>query len=310
MTESAFTQEILYKHILDNISDGIYVITPQRRIVYWNPAAEKITGHTRQDVVGKTCCETFLRQIDEEGQPSCGVCPGSLALQDLTTHEKNVYFQHRDGFRVPVLLKATPILGPGGTLIGVAHIFQDNTTNEIIYQNLEELKKQVYVDRLTGLFNRQYLEMRISGKIDEFRRYNWKFGLIFIDVDHFKDVNDRYGHAAGDEILRLVSQTFQANTRPSDVFGRWGGEEFVGLISSAEEQDLFKLARRFRMLVANSNLRRESEVIHVTISVGATLVNLEDTVESLVTRADQLMYQSKQNGRNRVTMEFTNPLST
>ena len=309
MPESSMTQEILYKAILDNISDGIYVITAQRRIVYWNPAAERITGFPSTEMVGKTCCETFLRQIDEEGAPSCGGCPGQLTLADRATHEKNVYFQHRDGYRLPVVLKSAPILGPGGTMVGVAHIFHDNTYNELVYQNLEELKKQVYVDRLTGLFNRTYLEMRIAGKLDEFRRYGWTFGLIFIDVDHFKDVNDRYGHPVGDEILRLVSQTFQANTRPSDVFGRWGGEEFVGLISSAGDQDLFKLARRFRMLVANSNLRREEDVIHVTISVGATLAHIDDTVESLVKRADELMYQSKQNGRNRVTMEFTNPLS-
>jgi diguanylate cyclase (GGDEF)-like protein/PAS domain S-box-containing protein len=310
MPDNTVTQEILYKHILDNISDGIYVITAQRRIVYWNPAAERVTGFGPGEMVGKTCCETFLRQIDEEGAPSCGGCPGMLALGDHAMHEKSVFFQHRDGYRIPVVLKATPIFGPGGTLLGVAHIFQDNTYNELVYQNLEELKKQVYVDRLTGLFNRQYLEMRIEGKIDEFRRYGWAFGLIFIDIDHFKDVNDRYGHSAGDEILKLVARTFSSNTRPSDAFGRWGGEEFVGLISSAEEHDLFKLARRFRMLVANSDLRRDSEVVHVTISVGATLVRLDDTVESLVTRADQLMYQSKQNGRNRVTMEFTNPLST
>ncbi len=309
MPDSTFTQEILYKHILDNISDGIYVITPQRRIVYWNPAAERITGFRSQDIVGKTCCETFLRQIDEEGNPSCGQCPGSLTLTDKSLHEKSVYFQHRDGYRMPVMLKTSPIVGPGGTLLGVAHIFTDNTLNELVYQNLEELKKQVYVDRLTGLFNRQYLEMRIAEKLDEFRRYNWIFGVLFIDVDHFKDVNDHWGHPTGDEILKLVSRTFQANTRPSDVFGRWGGEEFVGLIGSAADRDLFQIARRFRMLVANSHLKTDQEVIHVTISVGATLAHIDDTPETLVARADTLMYQSKQSGRNRVTMEFTNPLS-
>lgn len=307
MSVSSFPNEILYKTILDHISDGVYVITMQRKIVYWNPAAGRITGYDHQDMVGKTCCETFLRQIDEEGNPSCEGCPGMLAMQDQMMHEKNVYFLHKDGYRIPVVLRASPIFGPGGTPLGVVHIFQDNTYNELIYQNLEELKRQVYVDRLTGLFNRAYMEMRIREKLDEFRRYDWNFGVLFIDIDHFKDINDRYGHERGDDILRLVSQTFQANTRPSDVFGRWGGEEFVGLISAATVQDLLTLARRFRILVANSHLRKAEDVIYVTISVGATLAHKDDTVESLIARADSLMYQSKKNGRNRVTMEFTNP---
>lgn len=307
MSVSSLPNEILYKTILDHISDGVYVITMQRKIVYWNPAASQITGYDNQDMVGKTCCETFLRQIDEEENPSCGGCPGMLAMQDQMMHEKNVYFLHKDGYRIPVVLRVSPIFGPGGTPLGVVHIFQDNTYNELIYQNLEELKRQVYVDRLTGLFNRAYMEMRIREKLDEFRRYDWNFGVLFIDIDHFKDINDRYGHERGDDILRLVAQTFQANTRPSDVFGRWGGEEFVGLISAATVQDLLTLARRFRILVANSHLRKTEDVIYVTISVGATLVHKDDTVESLIARADSLMYQSKKNGRNRVTMEFTNP---
>ncbi len=304
---TTLSDEILYKAILDHISDGVYVITTQRRIVYWNPAAGRITGYTREEMVGKTCCETFLRQIDEEGNPSCGGCPGMLAMQDQMLHEKNVYFLHRDGYRIPVVLRAAPLFGPGGTLLGVVHIFQDNTYNELIYQNLEELKRQVYIDRLTGLFNRAYMEMRINEKLDEFRRYGWSFGVLFIDIDHFKDVNDRFGHEQGDAVLKLVAQTFQANTRPSDVFGRWGGEEFVGLISAASAQDLLNLARRFRILVANSHLRGDGEIIHVTISVGATLVREDDTMETLISRADELMYQSKKSGRNRVTMEFTNP---
>ncbi len=310
MSEASSTQELLYKSILDNISDGVYVIDLNSRIVYWNPSAERITGYTRAETLGKRCCDTFLQQIDEEGHHSCGNCPGRMTLGDRQVHERNVYVRHKDGYRMPIVLKAAPLLGPGGSLLGVVHIFQDNSLNELIYQNLEELKKQVYVDRLTGLFNRQYLEMRIAGRLDELRRYGWGFGLIFIDIDHFKDVNDRHGHATGDEILKLVAQTFQANTRPSDVFGRWGGEEFVGLIGSAAEHELMHVARRFRMLVANSQLRGGDEVIHVTISVGATLAHLEDTVESLIERADQLMYQSKRSGRNRVTMEFTNPLAT
>ena len=182
MPESSMTQEILYKAILDNISDGIYVITAQRRIVYWNPAAERITGFPSTEMVGKTCCETFLRQIDEEGAPSCGGCPGQLTLADRATHEKNVYFQHRDGYRLPVVLKSAPILGPGGTMVGVAHIFHDNTYNELVYQNLEvrpveQAREPVHVDLLL-----QFLQVLVDELVQ---------GVVV------EDVHDAQERAAG-----------------------------------------------------------------------------------------------------------------
>ena len=299
-----------FKHVIDRISDAVYLVDRQGLIVYANDAVARITGFSSRDLLGQHCCQTFLKQIDEDGNSLCAseACLGQQVIGDQEPREQNSYIRHKSGYRIPVLLKVSPILGASGEILGVAHILRDNTENVLIYQSLEELQKQVYLDPLTGLFNRRYLEKRIEDKLDEFLRYQWLFGVLFIDVDHFKDVNDEHGHTVGDEILKLVSRTFQSNTRPSDVFGRWGGEEFLGLIGSAGDRDLFQIARRFRILVANTGLQKDLEIIRVTISVGATLCQDGDTVESVVERADHLMYQSKQSGRNRVTMEFPKPV--
>jgi len=295
-----------FKHVLDRISDAVCLLDSRGLIVYANDSVRRITGFSTDELLGRPCGQTFLRQLDEDGENLCaaGRCLGQQVLRDKLPREQESYIIHKAGFRIPIQLQVSPILGTNGEVVGVAHILHDNTANVLIYQNLEELQKQVYLDALTGLFNRQYMEKRIEDKLDEFQRYHWIFGVLFIDIDHFKDVNDAHGHAVGDEILKLVSRTFQVNTRPSDVFGRWGGEEFLGLIGSAGDRDLMEVARRFRILVAKSELQTDLEIVRVTISVGATLVQAGDTVESLVDRADQLMYQSKQSGRNRVTMEF------
>lgn len=299
-----------FKHVLDRISDAVCLVDTGGLIIYANDSVTRLTGFPREDLLGMPCERTFLQQIDEDGEAldADKSCLWQQVLRDKEPREQESYIIHQAGFRIPIQLKVSPILDAGGELLGVAHVLQDNTANVLIYQNLEELQKQVYLDALTGLFNRPYMEKRIADKLDEFLRYQWIFGVLFIDVDNFKDVNDTHGHAVGDEILKLVARTFQANTRPSDVFGRWGGEEFLGLMGSAGDRDLMQVARRFRILVANSGLHQDRELVRVTISVGATLVQAGDTVESLVGRADQLMYQSKKSGRNRVTMEFPRPL--
>lgn len=119
-------------------------------------------------------------------------------------------------------------------------------------------------------------------------------------TDHFKQVNDNYGHIVGDEVLRFVAKTLAHNSRPFDIYGRWGGEEFIGVIRNVEFNKLLKLGERMRMLIANSYIKTAAEHIHVTITIGATMVREEDNITALIDRADSLMYLGKNNGRNRV----------
>jgi diguanylate cyclase (GGDEF)-like protein len=124
-----------------------------------------------------------------------------------------------------------------------------------------------------------------------------------MDIDHFKVVNDSYGHDRGDEVLRLVSATLARNCRASDIVGRWGGEEFVSLGRNATPSGLLQIAERSRMLVEESFLVIDGQPFNVTISIGAALVRPGETADDLVRRADQLMFRSKHRGRNCVTGE-------
>ena len=128
------------------------------------------------------------------------------------------------------------------------------------------------------------------------------FGFLFMDLDHFKDVNDRWGHVVGDEVLKFVGRTLVANARPYDAYGRWGGEEFAGVIRCIGAADLERLGNRLRCLVETAFVVHAGTRIGVTLSIGATLFRPDDTVESLVKRADELLYRSKREGRNRLTL--------
>lgn len=124
-----------------------------------------------------------------------------------------------------------------------------------------------------------------------------------MDIDHFKDFNDTYGHLIGDKILRFVANALRQNLRTSDSCGRWGGEEFLALISDTNPDGLRITAEKLRALISQTHLEENGLYLHVTISVGAAWAREGDTLESLLQRADKLMYRSKARGRNCVTMD-------
>jgi diguanylate cyclase (GGDEF)-like protein len=133
-------------------------------------------------------------------------------------------------------------------------------------------------------------------------QFDRKIGLLMVDVDHFKRVNDEHGHDIGDEALKAVCRTLSHSLRSGDVLGRWGGEEFLIIVAGITPARLRAFAERRRMLIAESAIPLPTGQLRVTISLGATLMQRGDSDQSAIKRADQLMYQSKMDGRNRVTL--------
>jgi diguanylate cyclase (GGDEF)-like protein len=145
--------------------------------------------------------------------------------------------------------------------------------------------------------------MKLHSRIDEMQRYGWPCGVLFLDIDNFKIVNDTYGHKVGDGVLMMVARTLSNNLRAHDLLGRYGGEEFVAIITHVDMAQLHSFAERLRLLVENSSHDTEYGTIRVTVSIGATVVRPEDTIETAISRADLFMYHSKINGRNRVSID-------
>ncbi|MCL5021884.1 MAG: GGDEF domain-containing protein [Nitrospirae bacterium] len=292
-------------NLLDHLHDGIYFVDLDRRITYWNLAAERIAGYRSSEVVGKRCRDNLLIHIDDSGATLCdsGSCPLERSIAGGTEEEKEAYLRHRDGHRVPVLIRTFPLRDPKGKTVGAVEIFSDNSSGTAFLHRIEELQKMTILDHLTGLPNRRYIEMNLDARLSEMQRYGWPFGVLFIDIDHFKNINDAYGHATGDDVLRMIAQTFINNSRPFDTIGRWGGEEFVAVILNVQGDVLCGIADRLRMLIEQSSLIAGETTIRVTISIGATLACREDTIETLLQRADRLMYRSKASGRNCVSTD-------
>jgi diguanylate cyclase (GGDEF)-like protein/PAS domain S-box-containing protein len=293
-----------YKTLLDNLYEGVYFLDRERFIHYWNKGAERITGYSRDEVEGSNCWDNILMHVDSEGKSLCqDRCPARKTMEGGIPAEAEVFLHHKNGHRIPVSIKVTPIHDETGVIVGAVEIFRDNSEKLASLSLIEDLQEKAFQDTLTSLPNRRYMDRYLMAKLDESSRYDWTFGLIFLDIDHFKLINDTYGHDVGDEALKMLAQTLVHSTRSFDTVGRWGGEEFVVAVVNVDRDKLLHIAERYRRMIESSTVTTGGSGLKMTVSLGVTLACEGDTLDSLVKRADGLMYQSKLAGRNCVTMD-------
>jgi diguanylate cyclase (GGDEF)-like protein/PAS domain S-box-containing protein len=292
------------QQVFNDLHDGLYCVDKNRVITYWNRAAEHISGFSSAEVVGRSCSDNILTHVDEFGVSLChDMCPLAATLEDGVAREDQVYMHHKDGHRIPVSVRVSTVKNAAGEVIGGIELFSDISNFQANELRIKELEQLALLDNLTQLANRHYLDREFVSKLEEFQRYNVPFGVLLLDLDNFKRVNDTYGHDVGDEVLKCVASTLIATSRPFDLYGRWGGEEFLGLIRNVSFKELEIVAERVRAMIANSYVMHENKKLSVTVSAGATIVTEGDTVATIVKRADTLLYQSKEDGRNRVTLQ-------
>jgi diguanylate cyclase (GGDEF)-like protein/PAS domain S-box-containing protein len=297
------SRDDFFRDIMNNMFDGVYFVDPDRRITFWNRTAERLTGYEAGEVVGRRCADNILVHVDGNGQNLCeGLCPLARTLQDGESREADLFLHHRDGHRMPVAVRIAAIRSASGKITGAMEVFNDNSRRLAELQEVDRLKQLALIDPMTELRNRRFMEMSLQTILKEVGRYNWPMGLLFVDIDLFKRINDTYGHEAGDQILKAVGQTLVRSVRSFDIVGRWGGEEFVLIVRNITGKSLGKLAEKLRVLVGKSFVTLSSSQVAVTVSIGATTLNPDDTVDSAIGRADELMYRSKTGGRNRVTL--------
>ena len=177
-----------------------------------------------------------------------------------------------------------------------------DTQKELLEDNTE-LARMALTDSLTGLSNRTHMNQILHKEFSRFERHNQRFGIIMVDIDHFKAINDRYGHDAGDSVLKKLASVFESAIRTSDFVARWGGEEFLICCTTIDEEDLLPIAETIRQLVANTEFESEGQI---TASLGCAAIVKGESISGLIKRADIALYEAKNNGRNQsMVSEFT-----
>lgn len=291
-----------FENLIENLHDAVYFVDKGRTITFWNKAAEQLTGFTSDEVVGSRCSENILNHVDAQGKNLCkGGCPLSQSIRDGSSHDAEVFLHHKSGHRVPVQVRVTPLRDEDGNIVGAAEMFIDNSQAHVLQKRVGELQKLALLDGLTRISNRSHLQSELEIRFHERNRYGLGFGVLFMDLDDFKQINDTHGHDVGDKVLKMAAATLSSTARPFDHFGRWGGEEFLGIIRNVDLDSLINIGERCRVLIEKSYIPVGKQLLNITISVGATLPRAGDTMDSLLKRADDLLYQSKEKGKNCVS---------
>ncbi|GAB4502671.1 MAG: hypothetical protein Fur0035_22260 [Anaerolineales bacterium] len=278
-------------------SPSLVLITDTRGIIeYVNPSFKKITGYSAEECLGKNprlvkSGETSAEKYVELWQ----------ALKDGQVWRGEFHNRKKNGELYWVLAVVSPIRDEAGEITHYVAVQQDITARK---QAEEELRLWAITDSLTGLYNRRQLFLLAEQAQREQRRAHQPLAALMMDVDHFKKVNDVYGHSIGDMILQNVADLLQKQLRQADILGRYGGEEFAIILPNTRAEMALQIAERIREHISRMSVPSTQGPVSVTISIGITIKDGEQaiSVEKLFDLADQALYQAKQSGRNRVVL--------
>jgi diguanylate cyclase (GGDEF)-like protein len=291
--------------VFNQLQDAVVCLNKDRKVVYWNKTAEKVSGFEGAAMLGKSCFEEPGLFFDYGGLNLCrDKCPVAMTLKDGAPRNLDVYLQHKEGFRMPASLRIIPVFKEDGEIIGAVETFTGTAPKVTIPLGLEELEKMGLVDTETGIPAKQYLDMTLYTRLEEFQKYGLSFGLIYVDIDNYGKILEKYGRFNSSKIVRTVARTLHKNIRFFDIVGRWSTDEFLVILLNIDDSRMDIVANKLRLLIAESYITTETGMLNATVSMGASLVLRYDTVESLVKRGEQLMMHSKWLGKNRVSMSF------
>jgi len=187
--------------------------------------------------------------------------------------------------------------------LGLATVMRFGLTDRAVVEEARRLYEATVRDRLTGAYNRHFLDERLESEWAFAKRHGTRLSVLFVDADHFKKVNDTYGHAGGDAVLRSLAAVLLKSVRTEDVVARYGGEEFILLVRGIAPDAVLQMAERVRADIAACKIEHEGKTIPVTVSIGVACHEADKEAESiaaLVARADAALYKAKEAGRNRV----------
>lgn len=292
-----------YLHMLESLYDGFQIVDADQRVIAWNLGLEKLTGLTSHDRLGKAWSPELLQYADRDGKRLAEIdCPIYQAAQQGAPVTTSAQVPRPDGRMLQVELQAIPLIDERGHWHGTVEIVRDFTrSGGKRPQEFRELQLAASRDALTSVANRGELETQLTSMVKQYNDQGTQpCSLIFLDADHFKSVNDTYGHTVGDKVLIELAHLLQHETYSGEVVGRYGGEEFVILCPGTDLEAAERRAERLRAAVSRLKIPGTPQ-LHVTASFGVTEIEQGDSVESVLRRADKALYTSKAEGRNRST---------
>ena len=274
------------ERIIESMHEGMVLIDEKERIIDVNPAALEIIGFGEKDILGKPITHVIplsnsnLLSKNEKIQLEA-------EIKNVKTDSTNMYE-----------IRLSPLTDQRGEFLGQLIFLQDITRRKILEA---ELHRMATTDSLTGLLNRRQFETLAKREFFKNRRSKAPLSILMLDIDHFKIINDTYGHAIGDEVLKEFTQRCQQKLRVTDLFARFGGEEFVILLPETDQERAEQVAVRVRDCISRTKMYTPKGPVGVSTSIGvATSQNDKENIEAIIDAADQALYKAKDEGGNTI----------
>ncbi|MFM8268772.1 MAG: GGDEF domain-containing protein [Pseudomonadota bacterium] len=295
-----------FRNILEVFLDAYCVIDIAGRVVDFNLAFTELIGESHRKIL-KIGSFVELVKLNSDINPCIEVMVTEKAFRlDEILGSTKAYPE------LKLIIGAVPIFSKSKEVIGALITLRNVTAEHALQLKYDEKKKDSVTDGLTCLYNKVFMEEIITKAIKNSLRDSRPLTVVMCDIDHFKKVNDTYGHQAGDYVLKMVAKTLQNIMRETDQAGRFGGEEFVILLNNCTEQGAHIFAERFRKAIEKTLFIFEGKRIPITLSQGTSTLNMtwqdglnpETLRTEMIQQADAALYQAKHQGRNRV-VQFT-----
>jgi diguanylate cyclase len=300
--------------VIQNVDVGLVILDRDYRIRSWNGFMENHSGLSPSSVIGEVLFEQFP-EIPEASMRKKLETVFLLNNRAFTTWQQRPYLMKFDSYR-PITGRSEvmfqnmtifPLASTSGQVEHVCLMLYDVTEQAIDEQALQAANRELDLlgrtDGLTGLYNRRTWEEYLAAEFKRYARSSRASALIMFDIDHFKRVNDTYGHQAGDEVIRRVAETLKKTMRESDIGGRYGGEEFGVVLPDTDNEGGVVFAERLRRMMEQTPVAYDGQHIEFTISLGIAEISGQLSRHTdWLEQADKALYQSKEGGRNRATV--------
>lgn len=322
INEALKASEMRYRLLAENVSDVIWILdVNEMRFRYVSPSVERLRGYTVEEVLQQKLEEVLTPQALQVFKEKLPQYVQKFLDGEAGSHVNEVEQPCKDGSTVWTEATTSFRINENTShleVYGVSRNITERKLNELfltqanqelqinmkkVKQLSQELQEQAFRDPLTGLYNRRYLKESLEREFNRAERELFPVSILIMDIDHFKNINDTYGHQVGDKFLIAIADLLKKNSRSSDITCRYGGEEFVLVLPETETQAAHARAEQFRAEISQIRIPHELKDLSITVSMGIAIYPEHSTIiEELIVKADLALYQSKNNGRNRVTV--------
>lgn len=290
---------VRWRELLTALGEGVFGVDAAGNCTFVNPAARQMLGFSEEELLGRDQHRLFHEHGVGHPHPRSS-CPILQTLRDGIGRRGEDWFRHKDGHGFPVLLTTAPTADPEPNR-GAVVVFHDISLQRL---RENELLLEATTDTLTGVANRRAFLRELEAELRRCQRFGNTGVLLMTDIDHFKRINDRHGHAVGDQILRHYAAISTGVLRETDLFGRIGGEEFAILLPRTDSRHARDFAERYRARIAEAPVTTDAGPLSFTISIGLTVFNGRDSSDTAMARADAALYSAKEHGRNQLRVNI------